>query len=712
MMVHKLVPLVALGLNLLLLGSALTADRRGSRNIVFAYLAACLALWNLGVFGLRWASDAGAALVWQRVVHLGVIPISVLFYHYVLVFLEMPRRRLLVAGYAVCAAFLAVSTTPAFIGGVRESPWGFVPAAGPLYAPFFVFFQSFLVLGLALLVAAYRHQTSSFRRNRTALVIVGAVVSLLGGAVDFVRFILDWGWLYPIGIPSNAFFALALGVAIVRYRLMDVATAVRRLFLYLATSAALAPVLFLGLDAADLVVFRRPETGGDDPVPIVRNGLLLLFVFSVALPLLRQLELALDRLMFRRQHGVRDVLAALGRELPSLLDPVALARTLTERLVSDVPAHHASLHLRDAVTGTLAEAWAAVSKAGDEPTEPVTVEEPVAAWLAMTGRTLIVDETSFPGQAYERLRPSLARLERSGTVLLIPLVLDGELRAVLALGEKLSGEIYTGVDIEVLESLMGETGVALKNARLYQDLRTQMEETRRTQEQLFQTGKLAAVGEMAASLAHELNNPLMVILGHCGLLQRDLPAGSRLAQHAATIVDQANRAGKIVRDVLDFVRRRQPNRELVSLDELLDRALALFEGRLQRAGIEVSRVYDGGPPLLLADRDQLTQVFINLIGNAIDAMPAGGLLTIETGLHSGPDGHEYAGVDIADAGLGIPPEVMPHVFEPFYTTKPEGAGTGLGLPISRRIVEAHSGTLEAVSTPGCGTRMMVRLPLS
>jgi hypothetical protein len=249
---------------------------------------------------------------------------------------------------------------------------------------------------------------SSFRRNRTALVIIGVLVSLLGGAVDFVRFILDLGWLYPIGIPTNAFFALALGVAIVRYRLMDVGTLVRRLILYLATSAAPAPVLFLGLYAADQAFVQRSTAAADEVGMLIRDGLMLLLVFTVALPLLRRLELALERIMFRRQHGVRDVLAALGRELPSLLDAGALARRLTERVVGNVPARHASLHVRDAMLNALVEASATVSPSIDGPVMPVVVEEPVAAWLTMTGRTLIVEETSFPGEAYERLRPPVA----------------------------------------------------------------------------------------------------------------------------------------------------------------------------------------------------------------------------------------------------------------------------------------------------------------
>jgi signal transduction histidine kinase len=544
-----------------------------------------------------------------------------------------------------------------------------------------------------------------------SLVIVGVVVSLLGGAVDFVRVILEWSWLYAIGIPASAFVALALGTAIVRDRLMAVGTLARRLVLYVATAAALAAVLFPGLYAVDHLLVRRSSPGGDDLGRLVRDALMLLLAFTVALPLLRRLELALERLMFRRQHGVRDALVALGRELRTQLDPVALARTLTEGLVAGVPARHASLHVRDRVAGGLAEAWRAVSPSAEEPATGVAVEEPVAAWLTRTGRTLIVEETSFPGPAQAQLRPPLGRLERSRTALLIPLLLDGELHAVLAVGDKLSGVIYAGAEIDVLEALMGETAVALANARRYQDLRTQMAQTRRAQEQLVQAAKLAAVGELAASLAHELNNPLMVILGHGGLLERELPADSRHGRQAAAIVAEANRAGKIVRDVVDFARRREPSREPVSLEQLLDRALALLEGRLHRSGVEVTRVVDGGPLFLSGDRDQLTQVFITLIGNAIDAMPEGGVLTIETGLHGGDNGLRCAGVDVVDTGRGIPPERLPDIFQPFYTTMPDGVGTDLGLPISRRIVEAHGGTLQAQNEPGRGTRMIVRLPL-
>src|SRR5262245_50158370 len=157
MTLHRLLPLVALGLNILLLMSALAVNRRSHRHRPFVALVAALAVWNLGVFGLRSTASAEVALAWERFLHIGVIPIPVLFYHYVLALLDEPRRnRTLVAGYALSAGFLIANWTPAFMKGVVETAWGYAPLAGPLYGPFFVAFQAFVVLGLIKLLRANR----------------------------------------------------------------------------------------------------------------------------------------------------------------------------------------------------------------------------------------------------------------------------------------------------------------------------------------------------------------------------------------------------------------------------------------------------------------------------------------------------------------------------------------------------------------------------
>jgi hypothetical protein len=191
MTLHQLVPLFALALNILLLGSALMGDRKNQRAYVFALVTAALAVWNLGVFGLRTTTDPATALVYQRALHVGVVFIPIRFYHYVLAVLDLSRRgRTLIVGYALAVGFLLCVPSRAFMPGVVETYWGFAPKSGPLYAPFFVYFQTYLVLGLIRLLRNHRTVVSSFRRNRIRLVIFGACVSLGGGAVDFLRFIV------------------------------------------------------------------------------------------------------------------------------------------------------------------------------------------------------------------------------------------------------------------------------------------------------------------------------------------------------------------------------------------------------------------------------------------------------------------------------------------------------------------------------------------
>jgi signal transduction histidine kinase len=329
----------------------------------------------------------------------------------------------------------------------------------------------------------------------------------------------------------------------------------------------------------------------------------------------------------------------------------------------------------------------------------------------MTGRTLIVEETSFDGGAYARMLPAVSHLERERVALVLPLFMEGEVAAALVVGEKLSGEIFDGDEIELLETLAGETGIALKNGGLYEDLQSRMDELRRAQETLVQSAKLAAIGELAASVAHEINNPLTVILGNSGLLLQQLPSDSPAYRKVDAIEAEATRAGRIVRDLLNFARRREPKRESVALHELLDRAIELLSPKLASGHVEVERVFDQSIPPIAGDRDQLTQVFLNLMTNAADAMGKGGRLVLQTGIDHGEDGQRMISVSVSDTGQGIPPEHLARIFEPFYTTKAEGHGTGLGLSVSLGIVQAHGGAIDMESKPGHGTTARVKLPV-
>lgn len=232
-------------------------------------------------------------------------------------------------------------------------------------------------------------------------------------------------------------------------------------------------------------------------------------------------------------------------------------------------------------------------------------------------------------------------------------------------------------------------------------------ERKRVEEVLRHSQKLEVVGELAAGMAHEVNNPLTIILGRAQLLsQQALPDSVR--RDLSTICEEAERAAKVIRDLLSFARRRQSERRPVDVVQTLTRVLALKSYDLRAGRIQVEVDFAPDIPPVMADEHQLQQVFLNVLTNAHQAMVEAhgeGRLAVRGGRVG-----NNARVTLADSGPGIPEEHLGLVFQPFFTTKGEGKGTGLGLSISHRIVADHGGRIWAESAPGKGAAFHIELP--
>lgn len=225
-------------------------------------------------------------------------------------------------------------------------------------------------------------------------------------------------------------------------------------------------------------------------------------------------------------------------------------------------------------------------------------------------------------------------------------------------------------------------------------------------EELGAQERLAVAGQLTAAFAHEVGTPLNLVHGHLQMLrsQADLP--EKAQERLNTIHAQIQRVGDIVRKLLDVTRRPQLHREPLHLGGLLEELQRLWSPTLQAHRVAVA-VDLPGDCVVDADRKQMEQLFINLVNNAVDALPGGGLITI-TARPEGQAG-EWR-VEVADTGAGIPAAVLPQVFKPMFTTKPEGKGTGLGLPICREIVRGHGGEIALRSEEGRGTTVSFTLP--
>jgi len=242
------------------------------------------------------------------------------------------------------------------------------------------------------------------------------------------------------------------------------------------------------------------------------------------------------------------------------------------------------------------------------------------------------------------------------------------------------------------------------------ELQTKTHELTSMTQQLWQASKLATMGELAASVAHELNNPLATISLRAELLVGQLAADDPNRRSLLVIEQEVERMASLVSNLLLFSRRSHQQISTINIAEELQNSLEFINYHLRSHRINVATDFANDLPSVQADTQQLRQVFLNLLTNASDAMPEGGMLTVRARRGVLENSTPALVIEFSDTGIGIEPEHLPKLWEPFFTTKPEGKGTGLGLPICRRTVEEHRGTIDIESLPGRGTTVRIILP--
>ena len=304
---------------------------------------------------------------------------------------------------------------------------------------------------------------------------------------------------------------------------------------------------------------------------------------------------------------------------------------------------------------------------------------------------------------------SLSGVDNAHAVFAFPIKMRNEILGVI---EFLSPDVREPDDdvVKTVEAIAGEIGQFAERMRAEAALR-QSEEHLRNQaqeleQQLLASGRLVAVGELTASMAHEFNNPLGIILGFAqGLLETMNPSDPDF-QHVRIIAEEAKRCEKLVQELLEFGRPKSADFILTDVEQIIVRTMNLVQPHAMKNRVETVTEIEAGLPQMYADPQQLQQILLNLSLNAVDAMPKGGTLTVGAAL----DAADGIIITMADTGIGMDSDVLPRIFQPFFTSK-KRRGLGLGLPICDRIVKAHGGKISVESRPGQGTTFKIQLPL-
>jgi two-component system, NtrC family, sensor histidine kinase HydH len=562
------------------------------------------------------------------------------------------------------------------------------------------------LIAVVWLIDHRRHEAQSpVERTRLLYLLVGAAASVMLSLADLVPGLRSGG-----KVVSNVFVVIYiyfLTQAVFRYRLLDLNDILGRIAVLAVLVLTLAT--FYGLLLAWVSEAQRGI--------FFFNTLVASFVVLVLIdPLRHAVEGAINRLLFRERSELRTRLDQLKRELASVIDVRETVSRVLRRLEETHRVTDASVYLIDADGSgfDLDDCFGAppAARLDGALRRPFLDRLRREGVLAVEGIERELSARGGPGPDAESER--LGSLAQTFTDLRASLCLalssDDMLLGLLCLRDERLREAYSSEEIDLLRQVAAQVTVTLQNSKLY--------------ERMKERARLAAIGEMAAGLAHEIRNPLGAIKGAAQLLQAaEGPAAEGLAARGGSappegealriIVEEANRLNNVVSQFLDYARPYRGDQTLLDLCTVVRRTVALLEQ--EQLAARVTLTLDLAPelPQVRADAEQLRQVFLNLGLNALQAMgEAGGQLTVAARLRHGTlrgQPAEFVEASFRDTGPGIKEEDLPHLFIPFYTTKDKG--TGLGLPICQRIVENHGGTIEVRSTPGEGARVTVVLPV-
>jgi two-component system NtrC family sensor kinase len=688
---HWIVPLLAAVANLWLCGLVYLRDRRNPIHQTFAFMSLTLVIWNLDIFSLDYASTAAEALFWSRVFRVGMVVMPATILHFAMVFADVKAKsmRLLLAfSYTVACVLVVANCFDLLVSHVQRYPWGYYPRALPSYSVHTVSFLTNAVLALAVFAYAYRCSPSPRRRHQARFWLTGLAIAAPLGTTNLLAV---YGVpIYPLGSLGSVAYSGIIAYAIVRHRLLDIDIVVSKGLGYaLGAAVLIAPVFAL------MVWMQQRIFGHLDPD--FSTLLLFSYFLIVALfPLLRsRTERRVGQSLFREKQEYRAALASFTSTIVRILDREKLLRKLADTLMQVLQLERVAIFLQ-----APDQAYRLSHSAGIRPTvEDFSKNDVLVRSLVQRAETVLREEleAGVPSPQQAAIRD----LYRANSwEVSMPLTVSGTLIGFINLGRKGDLGVFSVGDLELLNTLAAEAAIALENARLYEELR-------RSQDIIHRAGRLSALGTLAAGIAHEVRNPLVSIQTFFQLAPQRLHDEEFFTTFLNTTAAEVKRISTLITELLAFARSPTRSLGLIDLRQTVERIVTLLQPEAKKQKLALTHTLAPDLPAVLADGDQIKQVLINLILNAIQATQPGGAVSI-LGRTMRNGSTRVVQLEVRDTGVGIPPEQLDEIFNPFFTTKAKG--TGLGLAIAHQIVSEHGGVLAVESKVGKGTSFFTDLP--
>ena len=719
MNLNVLIPLVAFVVYGALLFVVIRQHSRSKVNRTFALYLLAMTVWSFGSFMMHADFPVRTPLFWNKFMGIGILAMPTVFFYFVQAFLNNveERRRWLYLGLV---SYLALLTANVMGYGMREAyvldgvlHYEFGPAV-PFIALNWYFFAGFSTFDL---IRRYKRSKDEFYRNRIGYPLMGISMVVLGTFTNFTPL-----GKYPVDITANVINALLIAYAIRRYQLLDITVVVRKGLLYSIPTVIIGAGYFL---IVSLVMRLFQAFAG--PQILLLSLLVAAITAVVAQPLRDRAQLGIDRLFFREKYDSSLMLQRLSRASASVLDLDRLTGMILDEVTTTIHIERAAFFVRQEESG----GFRLIAQKGLEWNDDwrLRKDHPIVDWLSGHESALTRRDMEVMPQFKALWGEEREDLERMGRELFIPLEAKGELVGILAVGPKLSEAAYSQDDQLTLTTLANQVAIAIQNARLYNVAKQEITERKRAEVELkeyserleemveerteelqyaharlIQSEKLAATGRLAASVAHEVNNPLQGISNYLYLISQRVAGDDPLHKDLDMVKLGFDRIAEIVRRLRAFYSPAGEGMEPTDVNGVVERVLALVGHQFSLGNVKVKTELAEQELQVLGSAGQLEQVLINLALNAQEAMPQGGELMVRTTRRD-----NVVQLRVSDTGHGMSEEEMGELFKPFYGGK-GGTGLGLGLWISHNIIEGHGGSIEVESQVGEGTTFTISLP--
>jgi len=689
-----------------------TRNKKNDLYRTFLLLCLILTVWNINILGLIIAPDENFAWYWAKIFGIGLMLIPPGALRLILAFIEYRgkfEKQILYASYGSALVFSILNLSGFFVSEFFKVSNQYFPRAGLIFELYMVNFILFIGDGLFLAFRKYKETTSGIKRNQIAYFLVAALLTVLVGSTNFLpSFRIK---IYPIGNTNNMVFTSIVAYAIVKHRLMDIEVVIKKSVVYAALTVSITAIyaIIVGVFYGVFGITRFAQGS------LLVNGLAAMIIALSFQPLRNRIQTMVDKLFFKDRYDYHKTLKDFSRAVTSILSLDRLLNLIVNKVTEIMHIDKGCLMLWDK---ELEEFKIKFGKGlRKEVFDKISFKRNsyLVKWLEREKRIFSIEEIEiFPGRKEfsktdseeKEFYETLDKLEEMGAMLCIPLMVKGRLIAIFTLDNKMSGDMFTSEDLELLSTVANQAAIAIENAKLYEEMR-EMEKS------LHQADKLAALGTLASSIAHEIRNPLVSIKTFTQLAPRKFNSRDFLDKFQTIVPEELERMEYILNQLLDFGRFSQPEFHFLNVEEIIDSILSLMNMELSKSNIGVVKLYGKDVPQIMADGEQLKQVFMNIVLNAIQAMPEGGNLRIITSIEQeSVDGDisDFVAVKFEDTGCGISEENLSNLFNPFFTTK--NGGSGLGLSISRRIIKEHNGHINVASKVGKGTAFTIKLPLN